>query len=99
MGVQLLADAVPCSIQFIWVKQQQSAMASGSSGGEFRRKWNRDEYEGIAQDRIKAERLASEQALNQKNLPPVKRDLLKQRDYKVDIDSKLGKSQVITKTT
>merc|ERR1739842_215946 len=28
----------------------------------------------------------------------VKRKTLKQRDYKVDIDSKLGKSQVITKT-
>jgi len=74
-------------------------MASGSSApvGEFRRKWNRDDYEAIAHERIKAEKAAYDQSL--KPLPPVKRDLLKQRDYKVDIDSKLGKSQVITKTT
>lgn len=31
--------------------------------------------------------------------PPVKRSLLQKRDYKVDLDSKLGKSVVITKNT
>jgi len=31
--------------------------------------------------------------------PPVKRSLLQRRDYKVDLDSKLGKSVVITKNT
>lgn len=31
--------------------------------------------------------------------PAVKRELLKQRDYKVDLESKLGKSVVINKNT
>jgi len=34
-----------------------------------------------------------------KDEPPVKRKTLSQRDYKVDLDSKLGKSSVITKNT
>merc|ERR1712111_29707 len=34
-----------------------------------------------------------------KDEPPVKRKALSQRDYKVDLDSKLGKSSVITKNT
>merc|ERR1712156_1263626 len=34
-----------------------------------------------------------------KKEPPVKRELLKRRDYKVDLDSKLGKTQVTTKVT
>ena len=31
--------------------------------------------------------------------PAVKRELLKQRDYKVDLESKLGKTVVINKST
>lgn len=38
-------------------------------------------------------------SLSGKTAPPVKRDLLRHRDYKVDLESKLGKTIVITKTT
>lgn len=37
--------------------------------------------------------------LSGKTAPPVKRELLRHRDYKVDLESKLGKTIVITKTT
>lgn len=37
--------------------------------------------------------------LSGKAAPPVKRELLRHRDYKVDLESKLGKTIVITKTT
>lgn len=62
---------------------------------DHRRKWDRAQYERIAQDRIKT--------LKKEGSPgddvPATRELLKRRDYKVDLDSKLGKSVVISKTT
>ncbi|XP_076468077.1 zinc finger matrin-type protein 2-like [Babylonia areolata] len=60
---------------------------------DHRRKWDRDEYERLARERILRETEEKDTG------PPVKRELLKPRDYKVDLDSKLGKSVVITKTT
>ena len=69
---------------------------------DHRRKWDKEEYARLAKERSDAERL--EEILNEgrsarNKEPPVKRDLLKPRDYKVDLYSKLGKSQLITKTT
>lgn len=73
------------------------ASGSNSSGGDFRRKWDKDEYEQLAKKRLRAEEEEAE--AKEAKGPPVKRELLKQREYRVDLDSKLGKSQVITKTT
>ncbi|XP_063532650.1 zinc finger matrin-type protein 2 [Cydia strobilella] len=64
---------------------------------DHRRKWDKDEFEKIASERLKAE--LEEEERSKKKAPPVKRELLKQREYKVDLDSKLGKSVVINKNT
>lgn len=61
---------------------------------DHRRKWDRNQYERIAQDRIKAK-----EEDDKSDDAPISRELLKRRDYKVDLDSKLGKSVVISKTT
>ncbi|XKL64669.1 hypothetical protein PGB90_004755 [Kerria lacca] len=63
---------------------------------DHRRKWDREEFEKIAAERL-AEELEKDERDRKK--PVVRRELLKQRDYKVDLDSKLGKSIVITKNT
>jgi len=60
---------------------------------DHRRKWNLDEYERMAIKRTEDE---EEEDDDEK---PKKRELLKQRDYRVDLDSRLGKSIVITKNT
>nr|KAG5695764.1 hypothetical protein BaRGS_013852 [Batillaria attramentaria] len=65
----------------------------GAPVADHRRKWDREEYEKLAVER----RLLEEDDKEPKH--PVKRELLKPREYKVDLDSKLGKSVVITKTT
>ncbi|XP_055371799.1 zinc finger matrin-type protein 2 [Condylostylus longicornis] len=60
---------------------------------DHRRKWDRAEYQRLAQDRIKTIQKEDESG------EPVQRENLKIRDYKVDLDSKLGKSVVISKNT
>ncbi|XP_056640480.1 zinc finger matrin-type protein 2 [Diorhabda carinulata] len=66
---------------------------------DHRRKWDKEEYERLAEERIKEEKLLKEETENKKKGPPIKRELLKTREYKVDLDSKLGKSIVINKNT
>jgi U4/U6.U5 tri-snRNP component SNU23 len=60
---------------------------------DHRKKWDKKEFERKALDRI--------QKIKKDEVPPPEtpRELLKVRDYKVDLDSKLGKSMVINKTT
>merc|ERR1712154_754130 len=80
-------------------------MSGGGSGSgvydtnvsDHRRKWDKEYYEKLAAERLKE--LENESEESDEERIPVKRELLKPRDYKVDLDSKLGKSQVITKTT
>ncbi|KAH0998523.1 zinc finger matrin-type protein 2-like [Dendroctonus ponderosae] len=66
---------------------------------DHRRKWDREEYEKLAEDRKRAEQELKDDVDNKKKGPPVKREFLKIREYKVDLDSKLGKSIVISKNT
>ncbi|KAA0200664.1 hypothetical protein HAZT_HAZT003078, partial [Hyalella azteca] len=70
-------------------------MASGSSfsGGDFRRKWDRDQYEELARKRLRVEQCYEARGA------PVKRETLKQRDYNIDLNSRLCKSQFITRAT
>ena len=59
---------------------------------DHRRKWDPAEFRRKALDRIQKIKKTDEPI-------PEARDLLKTREYKVDLDSKLGKSMVINKTT
>ncbi|CAK8697303.1 zinc finger matrin-type protein 2-like [Clavelina lepadiformis] len=70
--------------------------ASNNTYEDHRRKWDKDEYQKLANERLKEEFDKTEKSSTEK---PVKRELLKARSYKVDLDSHLGKSVVISKTT
>jgi len=77
---------------------KMSSSKSGLGGTDFRRKWDSEEYEDRARKRIRMAEEAEEEAMKGKGKPVV-RELLKQRTYKVDLDSRLNKTQVITRTT
>lgn len=63
---------------------------------DHRRKWDKDEYERIAAERLRDD---SESDDDTSSKTPAQREYLKQRDYKVDLESRLGKSVVINKST
>lgn len=70
---------------------------SGNSGAgidnTFRRKFDREEYLERARKREQKE---EEKSKSKSKGPPVQRKPLKHRDYEVDLESRLGKTQVVT---
>ena len=78
-------------------------MASSSSTNpegkvdNYRRTWDKDEFEKKAKERLLEEEDGDWP--KKKDDIPVKRESLKARGYSVDLDSKLGKNIIITKTT
>ncbi|CAG7838255.1 unnamed protein product [Allacma fusca] len=69
-------------------------MATPNEAPDHRRKWNLEEYEKLAAKRLEDDDEDSADAER-----GTRREFLKQRDYQVDLDSRLGKSVVITKNT
>lgn len=82
-------------VQYLIKNHQHTASAMSMRPDDHRRKWDRSTYERQAQDRIKTLKKDEEGDDD----APTTRELLKRREYKVDLDSKLGKSVVISKTT
>ncbi|KAL3115878.1 hypothetical protein niasHT_007178 [Heterodera trifolii] len=74
-----------------------------SSVKDHRRTWDRTEYEVKAQERLTTEREALEIKKGNIRPPPkgpkIKREMLKPREFKVDLESKVGRQVVINKTT
>merc|ERR1712168_616964 len=75
----------------------------GSVDDRGRRTWDTKAYEQKAKtgyagrDGLSAEAINKAVALSDKrNLPPGQRDLLRAREYKVDLDSRLNKTSVVT---
>ncbi|KAM6576824.1 hypothetical protein CsatB_028661 [Cannabis sativa] len=71
------------------------ARNNGGVGGvdnTFRKKFDREEYLEKAREREKHE--AEGKSKSKSKGPPVQRKPLKHRDYEVDLESRLGKTQV-----
>merc|ERR1712058_194995 len=67
--------------------------------GDHRRKWDTVEWEKNAKAREDLERAMNRDRSRDEKVDPIRREMLQIRDYKVDLESKLGKSTVITKNT
>ncbi|ONK61631.1 uncharacterized protein A4U43_C08F31960 [Asparagus officinalis] len=59
-----------------------------------RRKWNKEEFLERAREREQEEE--EDRFSSKAKAPPVQRKPLKHRDYEVDLESRLGKTQVVT---
>uniref|UniRef100_A0A915KCC8 U1-type domain-containing protein n=1 Tax=Romanomermis culicivorax TaxID=13658 RepID=A0A915KCC8_ROMCU len=67
---------------------------------DHRRKWDKDEYERLARERLEKETEEERSEDEQKSSKEkIRREALKPRHYKIDLESKVGKTVVITKTT
>ncbi|KAF5402668.1 Zinc finger matrin-type protein 2 [Paragonimus heterotremus] len=69
---------------------------AGSNPTDHRRKWDRVYFEKLADDKLSNELEALKNARKEKEI--IKKEYLRARDYTIDLESNLNKSQVIAKT-
>nr|CAD2146949.1 unnamed protein product [Meloidogyne enterolobii] len=78
------------------------SLTPSSSIPGHRRTWDKTEFEIRAQERLAAEKEAFDikrGVIKPPKGPKVQRELLKPREFKLDLESKVGKQVVINKTT